>query len=1568
MFLRWLHKSWKYFWRIILTLLLVIVILSGVAIGLLQLDVTQTYLADKIEQKVEQKYKANLSIGEIDGFLPFGLVLKDVVLAENDSSRSDTLAIVKTVKTKIDLWGLLQNKVSIYGFSVDRPQIWLGMGERGGLHFLEKSVRDQSKKAGTEPWLTKVEVIAPTVEITDGMVFVKALSNSLNLPPSFSFSDINAEFFVEWSEEQRYLNIETLSAETNKLEIENVSLSGQVYSEEEFLEFNSFFVNVGNSEIVLNGEVRGFNLYQPDLVNQLLTAQYDLNLHSDQLFPDDFKNVVLTKTDIEGPFAFQLQAKGTTDSLQVGQALIRMGNSFVEVSGLLQNIRSKDALKYELQIEDISLEKPELELFFDSLHPSQYRALANLSASGRARGSLNSTHMNLALSTPLGQLSLQGWSQLQKPYKYYGTLSGKNIDVSSFAANVDTTSLNFKAELDGSGFAVREADTELSATFTNSRIDDVVFDELKFTSSILNGYLEQEYEYHNGERFIKGSGWVDFSQKAPPLTMKGNAQNINLAKLLDESVVAPTKLDFDYNIEVRGLTLNQIQGRANLDIKPSVIGGDSVRAHQLYMDLNSPDEANRTFRLTSSLFDLNISGQLVPGNIIEQARYWSSYLQNRYKAEILMNAPADSILVDQPSPKENVVFNGTFKAKDLGLIKKYIPDFPELETNSRATFNVNTDGIRLLLSAEMQVDSLQHGGWSFKDSSTQLTASFRSDRALKEFSSIDLQAQLGFMQVETVNLDSVDLNFSLKNDSVYYTQKISNISGNAGLNMEVSSNLSDSSIAVSIQDFFLGNNQYAWVNQQTPSFVYRRNGSVTFNDFRFQNNNEYFRLNGTLSPNRSDSLKYVIRDVHLDRISELINGKINFGGILNGTFITRSLSRQPTIQGELAVNRFTLENRLVGDVSFNSRYNAQKDRFDTKINVITDSAKYQEYLESNDNVGQNITLNGYFVTPNPNIKQDTVFYFDADFKKIDMWVIPLIVDNIFAEMEGQATGEGYITGNLDKFDFHADFDTRNVFAKPRFVNTNLFVNGHVVLDRQQGVILDSLEVIDTKGGSGRVWGTIDLNDFKPITYLNLTLDMNQLQFLNSNFDPDVPFYGNASGTGLVRLTGSNTNLYLRTENPVRLTTNSEISIPLLEETELNKTGRFIRFVDSFEEGLTSSGVNETSGREEIVDEDALEAAIESMTFSERFNLDLQFVAPNDVTVYLIFDPVTGEILTSQGTGNLRITMQDQNVQMFGNYSINSGSYQFVTGEIISRELDLQPGGSISWQGEPDNARLDISAIYHARPNIATLTSDGAVEVQDQATQPVPVDLIVEINGTLNSVENNYFFQLPTSMDLSSNSTLSYTINQINRDEQQKLLQATSILLTGQFIPTQGAGSATASLGQSLSKGSTVLNPLISNQVISPLLSNQINALLNSDVSRLDVDFNLNAYNEVDLGIALRLYNDRLILRREGRITGGAQSSIGDRIGDLNATYRIQQGLSLTAFHRQDQVLGSPGVRGSQSGDVAPNVDGIGLEAKVHFNTWQDIFNRVTNIFGSKSEENKANENRNLAKQKAKEEK
>src|SRR5699024_3665442 len=154
-----LHKSWKYLWGIVLTVLLALLIVAGSVLGLLQLDITQGYLLDRIENRVAQEYDARLSIGDLGGFLPFNVHMEDVVLVSGDSIQADTLARVGAIQSEIDIWQLLQNKVSITGFAINDPELWLRGREDGSVVFLERiqAPADTADQSG-ESWLQNVEV------------------------------------------------------------------------------------------------------------------------------------------------------------------------------------------------------------------------------------------------------------------------------------------------------------------------------------------------------------------------------------------------------------------------------------------------------------------------------------------------------------------------------------------------------------------------------------------------------------------------------------------------------------------------------------------------------------------------------------------------------------------------------------------------------------------------------------------------------------------------------------------------------------------------------------------------------------------------------------------------------------------------------------------------------------------------------------------------------------------------------------------------------------------------------------------------------------------------------------------------------------------------------------------------------------------------------------------------------------------------------------------------------------------------------------------------------------------
>ncbi|MEX0928456.1 MAG: hypothetical protein WDZ53_03555, partial [Balneolales bacterium] len=244
--------------------------------------------------------------------------------------------------------------------------------------------------------------------------------------------------------------------------------------------------------------------------------------------------------------------------------------------------------------------------------------------------------------------------------------------------------------------------------------------------------------------------------------------------------------------------------------------------------------------------------------------------------------------------------------------------------------------------------------------------------------------------------------------------------------------------------------------------------------------------------------------------------------------------------------------------------------------------------------------------------------------------------------------------------------------------------------------------------------------------------------------------------------------------------------------------------------------------------------------------------------------------------------------------------------------------------------LNITAVYSSRPNINALLTQSP----DGDAQRLPVDLLLDVTGTIENIVNDFYFEFPGSVDATQNDAILALLN----SEEQKLLQATSLLFTGGFIPVGSGANQTQEFSSHMQSRTAQVG-------LSHLLSSQINTLLNSNLSNLDIDFNMSGFDQADLGIALRLFDDRLVLRRDGQVAG-AQADIGD----VGAKYQISNALSVELFHRKDPALIPYG--GTQT--ALESVNGVGLEAQMQFNTWkqfrQRIWGAVTGLFGRKEDD------------------
>jgi hypothetical protein len=1506
-------------------------VLLLIAGALAQLSSSKNYLKSHIERYYTKIYQSELYIGSISGFIPFSINFEEILIVSDTSHRSsDTLVYIKSLDMSLNPLDLISNRVSFQSLSIIEPVVNIYL-EEDGRHYHINRALTRRERAEEEPdnLTNRLEILSPFFSIENGSLNFETRKGLLaeDSPQLLRFTEIELSSFIELNENFRFIDLQYLIFELNQLPQKRVQLNGQIYSDENYLELNGFRMSNGSNMLNISGEAANVNLYEGEVPKQFLNAIYRAELEVSTLLLSDFSFMNDELSKFSNSIVFQTNVLGTLDDLSFNRFNMQYGENLLEFVGGIKNVSNSSEIEYDVNIRSFKTHSSD---FSDFISPELVKNLAlldSMSFRGRLYGDLDRTDLALRVQSGNSEVVLDGdvqWGP-KLDYQLVVTTNGFNLQDLRLAG-MPYTELNSNLLIKGIGIDPDDFELSLEGKIFDSTIDVYTISEVTLTGDYSDKKINSSIVINDRDAIFSGYFNLEHDENIS-IKFVGDATKVNIRNYTKSDIIAETDVDFNFNLDFAGLTFDDLTGRLNLDVNRAIVNSDNLGPHQFYADLTDMNDSDRELRFTSTLLDFTVSGDLRLSKLNEILTYWMEYFETRIEDEILFADESDISDSNQMIPVVSEQLALTFFAvvKNPSLLNAYIVTLPYLEADLtlEGVFRANKD--RLGINGNLSGSSINYNEFKLQNFNALLTASVQYNKILREYSAIELAIQAENANIGTFSMQGLSTNLSMINDSINVVTNVGVIGdGNYGGGVSFTTVLRDSLLKFNIIDFDFGNRNYSWKVDGNPDIYLTDDKKLIIPEMNFINDFQRFRISGVYSQEIEDEIILEFEDLNLGMISSLVAGRLSFDGTINGTFNASSLFKEPSVSGNLFIDHFKLDNRTIGDVSFRSKLNSPLERFDIKIDVLTDTVKYSDYLVSNKNIGQDIKISGWVNTPNNPDFVDTLYSFDVILDQIDGWIVTPIIPEIFIQSEGLATGRGRIWGTIDYFDFNSEFEVQNLVAVPQFLKTNYNLQGKVFVSRDQGVVLDNVNIRDNKGGTGLLNGTVSFNDFNPERPLNLTLRLNQLEFLNNTFEPDVPFYGNVSGTGVVSLTGSNISPFLRTTTPVTTTSESRLAIPLLDETSVEEQSRFIEFVKNFSEVYEPK----------IETIDIVQTVQVERSFLEVFRLDLQFIAAGSTTVQLVFDPLTGEILNANGSGRIRITLEDEELQMFGSFNINGGDYTFVGGDIFVRRFQLRNGGTISWDGDPSNARLNITTAYRSRPNIGVLTSSFG----DQQSR-IPVDLILEITGTLQSLENNFFFEFPNAIDVSQNATELSLLN----SEDQKLVQATSLLFTGGFIPVGSSAGGQSDLGSTLQARAGQVG-------LSQLLSNQINAILNNSLSILDVDFNFTGFDQADFGIALRLFDDRLILRGESQYSSDVTTGAETTLGDFGLTYRINQALSLEVFHRRDPTLRS--IVGNQS--QAESINGIGLEAQFQFNTWTElrmrIWGQIRRLFGASSED------------------
>ena len=1518
MFYRLIYIVWRIFWSSILVLLTTVVLFGSVVFLLLQTDPIKQYLASHAENWFNETYEGELRIGHIGGVLPFHVEITDTKL----TYEGDTVAEFESLGISVDLIGLLRNDITINDITLHRPGVFLesdGSDSYTLIEALQKRelIPLEQERPSTEPFQS-IDIYAPMVQVYNGTIHIRPSSGKerfARLPDSVTLADFNTELFLEVTENQRYLDITYLTLQIPELDSLDLSLSGQIYNDSHFFELNAMQLQFGRSYLDWNSEFTGINFFDRHISQQFRESSYQITVEDSRLAAEQIQPLAGQYIKELPDLHFTGEAVGQSDALEISNGDIRAGENTILMSAKLDHFTSSDSLAYEVDIAEMTVSRSLMNSNLAVFDDIAAQNLQTLGGSAQFYGTTDTLVSSFDVSLPGGIVSAQGGVGLNAPYSADYQFDANNINWENLYRKAPfPTELFLNGRLAATNLHTPQYEFDFDMELNNSSVNNIPVSEFHLEGSYADATLAHEFIYLQDENFLEGQGWVDLSDSIPALVISGQSSGLDLRRATNNDRVPETEWNIDFDINWHGTSPDQWHGRVIVDILPSVVNGTELDPHQMYLDLDRPDNSERSLRLTSTLFDLLVEGNIDFSSFNHLYSHWESFFQHRVREDLLFE-PVES-LIKNAVTDQYLDLDILLEIKNTELLSFYFPQSNTFDSDANISLNLFADDQQFQLDAHLRDPRSGWKGLEIENAEMELHTSFHFDQNLREYQDIRIDIKADHFQYRQQTSDSLSWIFQGQNDSLYNQSRAVNIGDDIIFQSEWHATLHDEYILANISEFVLGNESYFWNLEGNPILQYGSDHKLHVDEFNLISGHDQIFVDGTFSNDEQDSVQYRFENVNLERISQIIDGRIPFEGTLNADFVTKTLLNNPFIHGNMDADQLSFDGRPVGDVSLESLFNPERDRFDTQLHILTDSTVYADYLTENNGIGQDISATGWFKPPEPGTSADSLYYFDVDARELDAWVLTFLLDSVFDEIEGRGTGNLFVSGNYEYIYFDGDFEIHETTVAPVFFETEYILNGPVSINREEGIELQHIEGRDLAGGTAVLSGNYDFNDFQAEKFMDLELQMNNLLFLDNSEGPDVPFFGEVAGTGVITITGSNVSPFVRTTEPIYTSSPSRLSIPFMEQSMADDQSRLIRFVKNFDDADLDR---------ELMDDPEILRQIDR-SFMEVFRLDLQFVAAPNSTVRLIFDPVTGEVVNARGEGRIRISLEDESLQIFGNFDIDDGDYLFVGGDILTRRFSLRDGGSIRWEGDPANALLDITAVYRSRANIAPLIGGAAMERANR----VPVELLLEITGPIENIENDFYFEFPNAIDATQNAAVLNILN----SEEQKLIQATSLLFTGSFISGGLVGETqTQELGSTLQARAGQVG-------LSQLLSTQINALLRDNAVNLDVDLNLFGFDQADLGIALRLFDDRLVLRREGEV-GGEQT----QIGDLGAMYRINPNLSVEVFHRTDPMLMS--ILG-QPADIQ-KVDGVGVEAQFRFNSWKEfgerVWHNISTVFG-----------------------
>ncbi len=674
---------------------------------------------------------------------------------------------------------------------------------------------------------------------------------------------------------------------------------------------------------------------------------------------------------------------------------------------------------------------------------------------------------------------------------------------------------------------------------------------------------------------------------------------------------------------------------------------------------------------------------------------------------------------------------------------------------------------------------------------------------------------------------------------------------------------------------------------------YINDGNLVINDSNIfvrntiiNESQQYFMLHGLLGKKITDTLHLYMSEFQMSTLNPFLqNQSISLNGIIDGNIKIIKALEKPILWSDIYVQKLQINSEDLGDLKLIAEWNDEKQELQYQANA------YRGNI-------QTLQIQGTY---------DQHRQIDAMIK-LDKWrlqVLEPMLSSFAKDIRGIASGTISVKGTTQKPILNGKVELMKTAFTIPFLNTRYNFTGEVDIQKDAFSIKE-IDIYDEEANKARLTGKITHNNFTAFN-IDLLLNSNRFLFMNTHYSDTSLFYGSVYASGMVNIKGNFDQIDIFAN--VQTEKGTKFNLNLESATEISQND-FIQIVNkqTRPENIIRPNVNPASG----------------------LNLTFNIQATPEANVQLIFDSKVGDIIKSQGSGNLRLELKPNgDFLIFGNYIITQGDYLFTLQNVINKRFEVQPGSTVSFNGDPLSAILDIKASYNLRTSLYELMLDSAYKNR------VPVSCELSMKNKLLNPLLQFNIVIPNA-----DSRVEGVLSSLSDEEVNK--QVISLLVLNRFVTPESYKSGIKTVEYSSSNALGVNS--------SELLTNQLNHWLSQISKTVNLGVNYRpgdviTNEEIELALNTQILNDRITINTNLGVSNSTQGETSTLIGDFDIEAKLNKSGKLRAkgFNRTNTNILK---------DTSPYTQGIGIFYREEFDSWEQLFkNYWKMVFARKEEKN-----------------